>query len=87
MEKSDNSSNIAVRFLRFLIWVYRQTLSRYIGQYCRFVPTCSVYADEALRIHGAVKGSILTVKRLCRCHPWGGYGFDPVPGSEKKDKS
>jgi putative membrane protein insertion efficiency factor len=49
---------------------------------CRFTPTCSVYALEAVQVHGALAGSALTVKRLCRCHPWGGCGDDPVPAKE-----
>jgi putative membrane protein insertion efficiency factor len=46
---------------------------------CRFVPTCSNYALDALEAHGAIRGSALTARRLCRCHPWGGHGWDPVP--------
>jgi uncharacterized protein len=46
---------------------------------CRFVPSCSNYALDALEQHGAVRGSALTVRRLFRCHPWGGHGWDPVP--------
>jgi putative membrane protein insertion efficiency factor len=46
---------------------------------CRFDPSCSTYALEALELHGAVRGSWLTVRRLARCHPWGGHGWDPVP--------
>jgi len=69
-------------FLRSLIWVYRHTLSAFMGRQCRFAPTCSAYADEAIRIHGAIKGSMLTLRRLARCHPWGKSGYDPVP---KKD--
>ena len=46
---------------------------------CRFVPSCSTYATEALEAHGAVRGTWLTTRRLCRCHPWGGQGWDPVP--------
>lgn len=46
---------------------------------CRFVPTCSYYALDALEMHGAVRGSSLIVRRLCRCHPWGSHGWDPVP--------
>jgi len=49
---------------------------------CRYWPSCSTYAAEALEVHGAARGSWLAVRRLCRCHPWGGHGVDPVP--EKK---
>jgi hypothetical protein len=58
---------------------YKLTLSPWIGRSCRFLPTCSDYAAEALILHGPVRGSFLTVKRLCRCQPFGGSGFDPVP--------
>ena len=67
------------KFLRFILWLYRHSLSLFMGGQCRFVPTCSAYADEALRLHGAAKGGKLALRRLCRCHPWGGHGFDPVP--------
>jgi putative membrane protein insertion efficiency factor len=46
---------------------------------CRFEPTCSQYARESVQVHGALRGSWLAVRRLCRCHPWGGEGHDPVP--------
>ena len=46
---------------------------------CRFDPSCSMYAMDALRVHGAVRGSLLALRRLGRCHPWGGWGYDPVP--------
>lgn len=46
---------------------------------CRYLPTCSQYAIEALEIHGAIKGGWLAVRRIARCHPWGGHGLDPVP--------
>jgi putative membrane protein insertion efficiency factor len=46
---------------------------------CRFVPTCSNYALDAFEVHGAVRGTLLTARRLSRCHPWGGHGWDPVP--------
>lgn len=52
---------------------------------CRFVPSCSVYAVEALERHGAARGSWLTVRRLARCHPWGGYGLDPVPDCPERE--
>ncbi len=66
-------------FLRGLIWLYRHTLSFFLGRQCRFIPTCSTYADRAIAVHGAYWGGRLAVKRLCRCHPWGGHGYDPVP--------
>jgi len=66
-------------FLRALIWLYRHSLSLLLGRQCRFMPTCSAYAGEALRRHGTIKGGKLALKRICRCHPWGGNGFDPVP--------
>lgn len=58
---------------------YKLTLSPLIGQACRFAPTCSEYTAEALIVHGPVKGSWLGVKRICRCRPGGGHGYDPVP--------
>lgn len=58
---------------------YQLAISPMLPASCRFVPTCSQYAIEALQKHGAVKGSWLAIKRICRCHPWGGSGFDPVP--------
>ncbi|MDD5586701.1 MAG: membrane protein insertion efficiency factor YidD [Alphaproteobacteria bacterium] len=66
-------------FLRALIWLYRHSLSYFLGSRCRFTPTCSAYADEALSRHGPFKGSWLALRRLGRCHPWGGQGYDPVP--------
>lgn len=50
---------------------------------CRYQPTCSAYALDALEQHGAARGSWLTIRRLCRCHPWGGHGWDPVPPPRK----
>ena len=50
-----------------------------LGPTCRFYPSCSCYAEEALQQHGAVRGSYLTVRRLMRCHPWHAGGYDPVP--------
>lgn len=60
---------------------YKLTLSPWIGRQCRFHPTCSDYAADALIRHGPIKGSVLAVSRLYRCHPWGGQGLDPVPPS------
>jgi putative membrane protein insertion efficiency factor len=59
--------------------LYRATFSPLVGMNCRFQPTCSAYALEALARHGALRGGLLTVRRLLRCHPWGGCGHDPVP--------
>jgi len=64
---------------RALIWLYRHSLSYVLGGRCRFEPTCSAYADEALKTHGLLKGSWLALRRLIRCNPWGGHGYDPVP--------
>ena len=64
-----------------LILLYRITLSPYLGQACRFEPTCSRYAIGAIRRHGVVRGVWLTARRLARCHPFGGCGHDPVPGT------
>lgn len=62
-----------------LIRVYQLTLSALIGRRCRYLPTCSDYASEAIRRHGAGRGTMLAFARVCRCHPWGQSGFDPVP--------
>lgn len=58
---------------------YRYLLSPWWGNQCRFSPTCSEYAIQALRRHGAWKGSLLALRRISRCHPWHAGGFDPVP--------
>lgn len=68
------------RFLIGLVKGYRLLLSPWLGSACRFEPTCSVYALEALQRHGALGGSYLTLRRLARCHPWCDGGCDPVPG-------
>jgi putative membrane protein insertion efficiency factor len=65
--------------LRLLIAGYRYALSPFLGPCCRFHPSCSGYADEALQRHGLWKGGGLALKRVCRCHPWHPGGFDPVP--------
>lgn len=58
---------------------YRLILSPWVGHSCRFQPTCSAYALDALETHGAIRGSWLAMRRIGRCHPLGGSGFDPVP--------
>lgn len=67
------------RLLALPIQAYRLLLSPWVGHNCRFQPTCSAYALEALQNHGGLKGGLLTVRRLLRCQPWGGEGYDPVP--------
>ncbi len=59
--------------------VYQYTISPLFPASCRHVPTCSEYTIQALRIHGLLKGGWLAMKRILRCHPWGTYGYDPVP--------
>ncbi|GFE48664.1 putative membrane protein insertion efficiency factor [Roseobacter cerasinus] len=61
------------------IRAYRLLLSPWVGHNCRYQPTCSAYALEALATHGALKGAWLTIRRIGRCHPWGNSGYDPVP--------
>jgi uncharacterized protein len=64
---------------RGMIWIYRHTLSPLVGYNCRHLPTCSVYADEALNRFGLWDGGWMTLARLLRCHPWGTSGIDNVP--------
>lgn len=72
------------RILILFVRAYRYFLSPFLGQNCRFYPSCSCYAEEALRTHGVLKGGWLTVKRIGRCHPWHPGGVDPVPESNNK---
>ena len=65
----------ALKLLRF----YKVCISPYLGNHCRYTPTCSQYAYEAISKYGILKGGWLALKRLLRCHPWGGSGYDPVP--------
>ena len=74
--------NAPRRVLIGLLRAYRLLLSPWIGNQCRFVPSCSVYALEVLGRHGAVAGSGLTMWRIARCHPWCAGGHDPVPGDK-----
>lgn len=65
--------------LRLLVRSYRYAVSPMLPQSCRFVPSCSSYAEEALARHGALRGGWLTARRICRCGPWHPGGCDPVP--------
>jgi uncharacterized protein len=67
------------RVLIFLVRCWQLGPSAMMGPTCRYSPSCSAYAISALGKYGAIKGGWLTLKRLLRCHPWGGHGYDPVP--------
>lgn len=67
------------QLLIYPIRFYQRYISPMLPPACRFTPTCSQYAVEALQKHGPVKGLYLAVRRILRCHPWGGSGYDPVP--------
>jgi putative membrane protein insertion efficiency factor len=73
---------IGVRLALGVVAAYRMLLSPLAGGACRFSPSCSVYAEEALRQHGVRRGGWLAAKRIARCHPFGGFGYDPVPAGE-----
>ena len=62
-----------------IVGFYRRFISPMLPDSCRFYPTCSAYAQEALTVHGAIRGSFLSARRICKCHPWNPGGVDPVP--------
>lgn len=70
------------RLLITLLSLYQRGFSLLFGPTCRFYPSCSQYAKEAIACHGPAKGVYLGARRLCKCHPWHEGGFDPVPGTE-----
>lgn len=73
-------NELLTRFLLLLIRIYQGVLSPFLGaSKCRYVPTCSAYAAEAIRKYGPLKGFWLGLKRIARCAPWGSHGYDPVP--------
>lgn len=68
------------------IRIYKYLISPLLGPACRYTPTCSVYAEQALKEWGPIKGAWLAIKRIGSCHPWGGHGYDPVPKKQVKDE-
>lgn len=74
-------SRILLFLLELPIRAYRYLISPLLAVSCRYSPTCSDYALQALKLHGPMRGSWLALARLARCHPWGGHGHDPVPGT------
>ena len=77
-------NKVATFPLLILIRVYQLIISPLLGSNCRFMPTCSEYAMESLRSYGLIKGSYLIIKRIGKCHPWGGHGYDPIPTKKAK---
>lgn len=73
------SQHFLISGVRLYQWTLSPLLRAGFGPACRFEPGCSAYAVEALQKHGAVRGAVLAARRVCRCHPWGGCGCDPVP--------
>ena len=72
--------------LMLLIHGYQLIISPMLGSNCRFMPTCSEYAMESLKAYGLIKGTFLTIKRIVKCHPFGGHGYDPIPTKMEKNK-
>lgn len=73
--------------LSLLVKLYRNTVGLVLPNSCRYEPTCSRYALDALAEHGAARGTWLALKRIARCHPWAAGGYDPVPGKARSSKS
>lgn len=72
--------------LKGMITVYKYVISPLLGPKCRYLPTCSSYAMEAIDVHGPIKGTWLGIRRILRCHPWGNSGYDPVPNKKEPEK-
>lgn len=85
MTKTAQTIKTALAFALIVpVRVYQLFISPLLPASCRYAPTCSQYAIEALRLHGPVKGLVLAMRRIGRCHPWGGHGHDPVPAPREK---
>ena len=79
-------TTVAARAALGLIGIYRRVISPLLPPSCRFTPTCSAYGEEAIRKHGFARGGWLTLRRLARCHPFGGHGYDPVPDAARPNQ-
>ena len=75
---------IATQLLLAPVYFYRFAISPLLPPSCRYTPTCSQYTIEALKTHGPLRGTYLSVRRIIRCNPWGGSGYDPVPAPRNK---
>jgi len=75
---------VVAKLLIGLIRFYQLAISPWTPSSCRYQPTCSSYTKEAIEVHGALRGSWLGLRRLLRCHPWGGFGYDPVPPATER---
>ena len=83
-DHAEGRLSAGARVLMVLITGYRRFISPLLGPHCRFAPSCSAYALEALRVHGALRGTWLALRRLARCHPFNPGGFDPVPPAARR---
>ncbi|HBG40866.1 MAG TPA: membrane protein insertion efficiency factor YidD [Porphyromonadaceae bacterium] len=79
--------NVFTQLLLLPVYFYRAVISPLFPPSCRYTPTCSQYTIEALKKHGPFKGTYLSAKRILRCNPWGGSGYDPVPEPKSKAKT
>ena len=85
-QRGPGRRSLTVRMMVGAIQAYQATVSAFRTSPCRYLPTCSEYARVAIEAYGPWKGGWLGVRRLARCHPWGGHGFDPVPGVETGER-
>ena len=81
-----NPPNILAHFLTAFIFFYRWFISPILPVSCRYQPTCSAYAIDAIKSRGPLQGTVLAVKRIASCHPWGGFGYQPVPENLTREK-
>lgn len=85
----NGAKKILTKIILLPVYIYRVAISPFLRPTCRYSPSCSSYAVEALKKHGPFRGTLLSLKRILRCNPWGGSGYDPVPDPKplKSDSS